>query len=351
MDKELAVGIDLGTFSCPVGIVNQKGEIAAQDVLPISPGLKQTKFLELLSAAIVRLAKPYKDNIGGVGLGIPSWDGHQQKIVNAPNLPQLEGVALTQELAKHLPPWLTEKIIADNDANVALDAERFFGNHQGAEEGIMFFGLGGGVGFAAYILDPTTGRLVKSLGRRMRAGEGGHIDNVAPATAPKRICGCGYEHCLEAHASATAVIGYAIWAIDNHLSGVASTSIANKVKEDDSYNSEASLQGQVTPLHVELAAKGGDRIALKILEWVARSLARGMRTQIQNYDPTVIVISGGLSKWTAMISRSIEHLRGLKGVVPTTEAIVTASKLKNAGVLGAAAQVLKEEQIWGNFFS
>lgn len=343
---DLAVGIDIGTYTCQIGIVDHPGKIRIGKAIQTEQKMGAENFIGRLSEGIVSLADPLSDQIGGIGLGIPSWDGDQQMIVNPPNHPQFQGLAVCRRLGVALPRW-RDNILADNDANVALDAERFFGNHKNAEYGIMIFTLGGGVGFCAYMYHPPTKRLYKTWGWKMRAGEGGHIIVPVPPQLKdyKYGCGCGCETCLEAFASAGAAERFGQQSVIKHKMGGPETLIVTKIKEDDNYDPGESLEEQLTALHIEQAAAEGDEVAYQIMFGVATALAHGIRVHTQVFDCPVVVIAGGMSRWAALIDLTRQIYAGLPGVIPN-EAHIVVSELQHTGVLGAAAQILFRDQIW-----
>ncbi len=260
-----AIGIDLGATTSPLGIVfHNSRRILRFTKFPTLPEKGPEDYVKRIAKNLNGLGELYCQNylgrkILGVGLGIPSWNGEKKMIMNSPNMPLFNDFPLIDALEKACPQWEGE-IRADNDANVAGDAEVLFGGWEWSGQGINVFTLGGGVGFGGYVYDSETDRLIKVTGEHYRGGEGGHIPIPHPPGAPERKCGCGYSFCLEAYASATAVTEFAKMAITPEAGSL----IDNMVAWDSSYDRSKRRIDQVNPLHVEQAAAENDKRALEI---------------------------------------------------------------------------------------
>ncbi|MCX6789670.1 MAG: ROK family protein [Candidatus Gribaldobacteria bacterium] len=344
-----AIGIDIGAIGTKLAIVSRGScRLFDSTYVPKIENEIPEHYIGRLVSAIKMLKSYYKiasddKELLGVGLGIPSWNGEKKMVANSPNMEFLNDFPLVEALEEVFPQW-EEKIVADNDANVAGDAEVMFGGWEGSERGINVFTLGGGVGFGGYLYDPTSDKLIKVTGAHYRGGEGGHIPIPHPPGAPKRKCNCGYDDCLEAYASATAVMNFAQMAITPQTGSLIDVMVA----QDPVYDRSKRRGDQVTPLHIEKAAKIGDNRALEIQGWLAFALAHGMRAMNQIFDPGLFIICGGMSRWTAAIRQARTILHSLPGVVPNKGVRVCSSRLKNAGILGAAALVLSENDNVGD---
>lgn len=149
---------------------------------------------DLVDALEVLLAEWIGDNrLLGVGLGVPGMvDGRGR--VTAPTLGWV-GI----ELGAQLQQRLGLPVIVENDVHTLAVAESLYGH--GAEvDDFIVVTLGRGVGLGVVI----SGELHR--GARGGAAEIGHI-TVDPA-GPR--CGCGRSGCLEAYASAPAMVDRAV---------------------------------------------------------------------------------------------------------------------------------------------
>jgi len=339
--KTLAIGIDFGGTNTKVGVVEKGGEILTSKEFPTLPERGPEDFIKRLSEIIATFKRSYGKEIIGIGAGIPSWDGEKKQIINPPNLPGFHQFSFCQRLEEVFPEW-KGKILADNDANVSALAELLYGGWPEAKRGIIVLTLGSGIGFGGYIFDPKTSSLVKITGARYRGGEGGHIAIPLPPGAIKRKCGCGCEYCLEAYASATAISDFAKIAIKKMCAGEGETEIVKVIQESPEYDPSKPLLCQVNPRHVEEAARLGDREARQILFWSSFALAYGIRSFIQLFDPGIVVLTGGVSRWKELVEKTKSILKTLPGVVPVADTKVEVSRLKNPGILGAASLIFEK---------
>jgi predicted NBD/HSP70 family sugar kinase len=91
----------------------------------------------------------------------------------------------------------------------------------------------------------------------------------------------------------------------------------------------------IEPLHVNLAARNDDEVALILEGQTAHALAYGIRNVAQIFDPAVVVLAGAMRNWKDMVEKAREIYKNMLGVVPTVP--VGISQLDNAGIVGSAA--------------
>lgn len=188
------VGIDLGGTFIKGGIVNGLGEILVQDKTPT----ESEKGAEGVAENIASLAQSLIEKAGlsikevqGLGMGVPGMiDSEKGEVVYSNNLAWEH--FFIKEAVERL-TGLPVKIA--NDANVATLGEVKFGAAKGYQHVIMLT-LGTGVGGGIVL----NGKLYE--GNRSAGAELGHSIVVLGG----ELCTCGCRGCLEAYASATALI-------------------------------------------------------------------------------------------------------------------------------------------------
>ncbi|MCD1619071.1 ROK family protein [Salipiger marinus] len=153
-------------------------------------------------------------------------------------------------------------VLLENDANAAALGEQLFGAGQGARSLVFITvstGIGGGVIVDGHIL----------RGRGGLAGEIGHM-KIAEHSPE---CACGARGCFEALASGSA--------------------LGRRAAEQrrGAPDSAAPPTGR----DVIEAARGGDRLALRLVAGHARWLGRGFANLLHLYAPDVLVMGGGLA--------------------------------------------------------
>ncbi|MDP2736342.1 MAG: ROK family protein, partial [bacterium] len=126
VNKNYTIGVDIG--GTKMSAVLFDGQNVVADYTLATPKDDLEHFMIMLKALIEPLEDKAKANgavIAGIGVGIAGMlDLKENKIVEAPNLPLLNGVKLPENLATKLN---IEQIKIDNDAHCFLRAEMKFG--------------------------------------------------------------------------------------------------------------------------------------------------------------------------------------------------------------------------------
>jgi len=182
------VGLDLGGSSIKGGAAAEDGEVLDRRSVDLGGARDADDVIDALAGLARELGADRCVGLGAPGL----FDRERGVVLESPNLPYLQGVALRRELARRL--GLDESaVLLENDANAAAIGEHWIGAGRG-ESDLLMITLGTGVG-GGFILG---GELYAGVGGM--AGEIGHV--VVDPSGP--VCGCGSRGCLETLASATA---------------------------------------------------------------------------------------------------------------------------------------------------
>jgi glucokinase len=136
-----------------------------------------------------------------------------------------------------------------------------------------------------------------------------------------RQCGCGRWGCLEAYASATAVVGRAREAL-------ARSAGASPLRD----------RGDLTARDVFDAAAGGDALAETVVEETAFYLAVAATNAMHIIDPDTVLFGGGMiAAGKSFLERIRRHVRELAFPVPGARTQVRYAQLGgDAGFIGAA---------------
>jgi glucokinase len=253
------------------------------------------------------------DRIAAIGVATPgTMDIPAGLILDPPNLKPWHNVPVRQYVQDHfqLPTAF------QNDANAAAYGEFWVGAGRDAHSMVLYT-LGTGVGGGIVI-----GDLVVE-GEHSHGAELGHMK--IEMTNPRQ-CGCDRWGCLEAYASATAVVKRAQEALDR----------------PDARSSLHALhreQGGITSKDIFTAAAGGDALADKIVEDTAYYLAVGTTNMLHTIDPDMVVFGGGMiAAGESFLERIRAHVRKLAFPVPAEKAQLRFALLgSDAGFIGAAA--------------
>ena len=335
-DRIEVIGVDLGAGETKIARVGSDGSLRSE-IGKVKTVKYPAAFMTELKSVLEGLLS---ENVKAIGLGIPSWDGQNEVIQHSPNMPTYEGLAVKKGLEEDFKGL---KIAADNDANVAADGERRFGNWP--EGTLVVYTLGSGIGGGAILYLREMDRYFKWKGDTHKGAELGHVTIPRPNGRKARFCGCGHIDCLEAHASATAVRDEGTRMILRALTRGEESLVLKRIKEDESVGPRLisgepqELVKYIEPLHVNLAARDGDVLALELENQTAQALAYGIRNVAQIFDPAIMVLAGAMRNWKDMVEKAECIYQRMLGVVPTIP--VGISQLDNAGIVGAAAMAFE----------
>lgn len=239
------------------------------------------------------------DQCVGVGIGIPGTINREKGIVRYSNNIRWENVEIVKELQAILPI----PIAIANDADCAALGEVVAGAGRGYENVIMIT-LGTGVG-GGIILD---GRIFE--GKRIGGSELGHM----VITEGGEQCSCGRRGCLEAYASATALI----------REGKKATGM------------------EMTPEEIFAKAGQGDPALQDVVDTYVRKLGVGIINIVNIFRPQLVLLGGGISGQGEILTKPIARMMkeecfgGERGELPE---IRIAALGNTAGILGAASLI------------
>ena len=259
------VGIDLGGTNLKLGLVSPDGQILERLSTPTEAQAGPDHVLARMAQAVRDLgAKAGIDvaDVAAVGVGSPGpLDSKAGVVLFTPNMAGWNNVPVRDTLQADL----GRPVVLENDANVAAYGEFRCGAGR-AVRNMFLLTLGTGVG-GGIVLD---GRLFR--GTTDTGAELGHI--IVQHNG--RRCGCGNHGCLEAYASATAVVGRFAEAM---AAGEATHLDAGK---------------DATCKDIFDAAAAGDRLAVRIVEETAEYLAIGITSILHVLNPEMVVLTGGM---------------------------------------------------------
>jgi glucokinase len=311
----LFVGLDVGGSSMKGGVVDDRGRPLAAVSLPTEAHKGQEHGLERMGQTVreaVAAAGLTLRQIAAVGVATPgTMDIPAGVILDPPNLRPWQNVPVRQ----HIADVFGLPVAFQNDANAAAFGEYWAGAGKGAHSMVLFTlgtGVGGGIIVGGRVLE----------GEHSHGAEIGHMR--IEMTAPRQ-CGCGRWGCLEAYASATAVV-------KRTLEALARSHGSSRLSD------LLHAQGEITARDVFDAAAAGDALAGKVVEDTAFYLAVGATNLMHTIDPDVIVFGGGM---TAAGERFLEcirrHVRQLAFPVPAARTEICFARLgSDAGFIGAA---------------
>jgi glucokinase len=316
MTTPLYVGLDVGGTTMKAGVVDDVGKALASVSLPTEAHRGQEFGLERMCEAIrqaVVAAGLKMGDISAIGVATPgTMDIPGGLILDPPNLKPWRNVPVRD----HVQKVFKLATAFQNDANAAAFGEFWAGAGKDVHSMVLFTlgtGVGGGIIIGDLVLE----------GEHSHGAELGHMK--IEMTNPRQ-CGCGRWGCLEAYASATAVVKRATEALSQK--GVKSQLKAYQNKE-----------GGLTARDIFDAASNGDAVADKIVEDTAYYLAIGAMNMMHTIDPAMVVYGGGMiAAGEPFLQRIRKFVKELAFPVPAEKTTICYAQLgSDAGFIGAAA--------------
>ena len=309
----IAIGIDIGGMSIKGAAVDSNGRVYDTFSMPFVKGepgeITIRKLADIVKEYIA--SNKLEKKIVGIGIGSPGTIDVNNGIVNYANNLGWNNLPVADLMREKLP----YPVRLTNDANAASLGEAKFGAGKLYDTVIMFT-LGTGVG-GGIILN---GKLFEG-----NEGKGGELGHTVVQVDGEQ-CSCGRKGCLEAYASATALIRETKKAM-----------LANK----------RSLMWKISP-EIELvggrvvfeAAAQGDKSAIAVLNNYIKYLGEGILNYCNIFRPNVVVLSGGIANAGAALFDPLnEYIKERHyGYKCTPEVKVVPAELGyDSGKIGAAA--------------
>lgn len=294
------IGIDIGGTTTKIGLVDIHQKLIASAVMDTNAkrpaeeviGEIATRTLDLLEDRGIAM-----DQCIGAGIGVPGTIDPKRGIVKYSNNIQWENVELTKIMGAYLPI----PIRIANDADCAALGEAVAGAGKECQDVIMLT-LGTGVG-GGIILD---GKIYE--GKGLGGSELGHMVIVENGEA----CTCGRKGCLEAYASATALMREAKRATGEDLK----------------------------PKEIFEGARAGDPKLQQLVQNYIGKLGTGIVNIVNIFRPQLVILGGGISAQEEDLLPPLREMMktgcfgGEKGELPEIERAALGNE---TGMIGAAS--------------
>ncbi len=307
------VGIDLGGTFIKAGVVNENYEVVAKASIPSEvDGDSEALACRMVQCAKLALAdiNLTTDDIEAVGVGTPgAVDVKNGVVFYSCNL-KFENTPL----AKYVSERIGKPVYLDNDANVAAYGEALAGAAKGISN-VLMITLGTGVG-GGIIID---GKIYS--GFNGIAGELGHM--VVKDGGVE--CGCGRRGCIEAYASATALVRMTKEAMEKNPA----SKLWEVAKTLDVVNGKTAFD----------AMRMGDEVGKAVVDEYIWNLGCGLSNFINIFQPEVLIIGGGICKEGETLLAPLREIlkKETYGVGNCPATTLKIAELGNdAGTIGAA---------------
>lgn len=310
MEKKYRIGIDLGGTNVKLGIVDSDNNIIEKHMIPTLTGRPYKEIIkDIVDACFTLLEKANLKILDCelIGIGSPGTIDDKKGIVLYSNNFDWENIPIVDEMKK----YINIPIYIDNDANCAALGEVVKGAAKGCKN-VILITLGTGVG-GGVVIDG------KIFGGGFSGGaELGHTTIIVDGEP----CTCGRKGCLEAYASATALIR------DTKRAAKDKSSLLNKIPVED-------IDGK-TAFDM---AKNGDKIAQNVIDNYIKYLGEGIVNFINVFRPEKVLLSGGICNQKENLTNPLNEyvnkycFSGDKIYIAKVECATLGN---DAGIIGAA---------------
>lgn len=309
------IGIDLGGTNIKVGIVNKKNEIIIQCHALTNADRPASAIVDDMVGLCKQLMKESGitlSKIAGLGIGSPGAIDSAKGIVIYSNNFSWTNVPLLEMMKTQL--RIPMEIA--NDAQCATLGENVAG--AGADcKNMILVTLGTGVG-GGIIVDGTL----------FTGGGAGAVIGHMVIHRNGQLCTCGRNGCLEAYASATALIRETKKAIEKYPQ----SELAKL------YEKEKHIGGRT----VFDAAALGDETAKQVITEYIECLGEGLANLVDIFRPEKILVSGGVSNQEDNLLIPLEkyiHAHSFAGNMLALPKVERAALGNTAGIIGAASLI------------
>lgn len=310
------IGVDIGGTNIVCGLLDAELNLLGKAKKPTGAANGTEYVLKLIASMIDELlagAGLTRSALGAVGMGTPGF------------IDPVRGISLSSANLKWKNVPVSEKlggllggvpVLIDNDVRMYTYGEAAAGAGRGYDH---ILGVTLGTGIAAAMIN--RGELYYGSG--FLAGELGHV----PLDGESALCGCGMRGCLETIASATGIARIAREKLERGQPSILS----------EWFPGERSRE--MTAADISRAYDEGDALAKEVLQFVGRSLAKGLAWAITLWSPDVIVIGGGAANaGERLLAPMREALMPLILPMYRERIVIKLAEMNDdAGVVGSAA--------------
>jgi glucokinase len=306
----LTIGVDVGGTKVAGGVVDPEGAVSGQ-IRRDTPADDVAKTRDVIVEVVLELARAH--TVEAVGIGAAGWiDATRSTVLFAPNIAWRD-----EPLRDYVHAATGLPVVVENDGNAAAWAEFRFGAARDADDSMVMFTIGTGVGGAIVI----GGELVRGV--HGIAAELGHMGLVPGG----HRCGCGRLGCIEQYASGNALVRFA-------RAGARQEPDRATVLLELAAGDPDAISGPM----VTAAARSGDPVSADAFAQVGRWLGMGLADLVQILDPQMLVVGGGVVEAGELLMgparASYTESLAQRGRLPVAD-LVPARLGNAAGVVGA----------------
>lgn len=302
------IGIDLG--GTKIQAVRLKDDEVVDEAKSSTPDTGVDAVVAAIADAVAALGGVPASGV--VGIGVPgAVDTDAGEVRRAPNLAGFDQrVPLARLVAEATG---AERVVLDNDVNVATVAEHRLGAARGSDDVFGVF-VGTGVG-GAFVLGGEV--------RRGVTGAAGEIGHMIVEVELGRRCGCGLAGHVEAYAGRASIEREAR---RRHAEGERTALV------------DLAGDGRIRSSVIAKALEARDTMALELIDEAVRALGAGIASAVTLLDLPLVVLGGGVADrlGPGFVGRIDEAVRSRLFLASSPVRVVPAELGDLGGAIGAA---------------
>jgi predicted NBD/HSP70 family sugar kinase len=328
-DYGYVIGIDIGSYSIKMGIVDFSGRIIEKKIEAIdefNPGFPSSilDFSELRSRIAALAGKYGAEKLLGIGVGITGLvNNNTQTIVFCPNIRGYNNLAISSVLREQF----KVPVLVDTSARCMALGELFFGERRQSPDGtavsdeLSFVSVGHSIAVGTII----GGKIFR--GFNGFAGELGHVKAVM---GEQKVCTCGSYNCIEGYVT--------LPEIKNALVG--------KLNEFRGYSllkEKLESSGDISYKDMANAVSMGDKVAVECFGETIEKLSVALADYVNLFNPASLVLGGGFFDMFPFVLPELEHELQKQCLTPSLWGIkLGLSGLSVDGAIkGSAMQIIQ----------
>jgi glucokinase len=307
------LAVDIGGTKFAAGLVDADGRLRHETRVDTPPGGDAETLYAALASAVSAVLDAGGQPPEGVGIGSASPMRWPEGAISPLNIPGWRDFPVRARLAALVADRLGHEVPVriHNDAVCTAIGEHWTGAGQGHADLIgmvVSTGVGGGLILGGHTIDGAS-------------GNAGHIGHIVVEPGSDIRCGCGGYGCLEATARGPAIVA---WAVGN------------------------GWRGEPNGKALAASARAGDPVANAAFERCGSLVGLGVASAVNLLDVTLVAIGGGIAQAGELFFAPVHRAYEKYGRLTHSRAarIVPARLGGNAGLIGAAALVLRGDRYW-----
>ena len=321
-DYSYVIGIDVGSYSIKIGVVDFSGRIIEKKIQTIDIANMVVPFSVMnfpeLRIHISKLVEKYgTEKFMGIGIGITGLvNSVSQTIVFCPNIRGYNNLAISSILHDEF----KVPVLVDTSARCMALGEMYFGNSSNSDD-LSFVSVGYSIAVGTII----GGKIFRGY-----SGFAGELGHVKTDIGERKVCTCGSYNCIEGYVTLPEIKNMLINKLENFKG-------YSLLKEKYERAGEISYEDMVSAVNM------GDKVAVEGFGEVIEKLSIVLADYINLFNPSTLVLGGGFFDFFPFVLPELERELQKHCLTPSLMNVhLKLSELSVDGaIMGSAMQIIQ----------